>query len=318
MNEKLHDYYVGIDVSKAILDVHSSHQQKALQVSNDVAGFKQLVKNLPPKKKMLIIMEASGGYEDATTHWLRKKGFKVAIVNAKRVRDFAKAGGKLAKTDRIDAKVIMEYGQTFNPEPQALESRLQMGLIACGKRRKQLVRMLTMEKQHLEQTKEKEIKKSLERHIKMLEKELIELSKKQEGLITQDSDLQDKVKRLNGIKGVGNITALIVITELPELGCLTSKETAALAGCAPFNKDSGKRLGRREISGGRSGLRSALYMAVLSARRWNPALKEFYDRLVSKGKLKKVAIVACMRKLVIIMNAMMRDKTEWQSALIKA
>lgn len=180
MNKTSYDFYIGVDVSKATLDVQSSHPKKAFQASNDEAGLKRLMKEIPAKKNGLIIMEASGGYEAFSANWLRKKGFKVAIVNAKRVRDFAKAGGKLAKTDRMDAEAIMEYGQAFNPEPQALESMLQTGLIVCGKRRKQLIQMLTMEKQHLELMRDKTIKKGIERHIKLLEKDLTELGERQE------------------------------------------------------------------------------------------------------------------------------------------
>jgi transposase len=298
MNQKTYNFYIGVDVSKAILDVQCSHSKKALQISNDEVGLKQWIKKMPSQASTRVVMEASGGYETFAANGLRAHGFKVAIVNAKRVRDFAKAGGKLAKTDRIDAEVILNYGRTFNPEPQALDTALQTGLAVCGKRRQQLIQMLTMEK-----------------HIQWLEKELEKLSEKQEALVARDPELQKKLTQLEGIKGVGRITALTVVTQLPELGCLSPKEAAALSGCAPFNKDSGQRNGKREIGGGRSVLRASLYMAVLSAKSWNPALKRFYDRLIAKGKLKKVAMVACMRKLIILMNAMIRDGADWQPNL---
>jgi transposase len=315
MNQKTYDFYIGVDVSKAILDVQCSHSKKALQISNDEVGLKQWIKKMPSQASTRVVMEASGGYETFAANGLRAHGFKVAIVNAKRVRDFAKAGGKLAKTDRIDAEVILNYGRTFNPEPQALDTALQTGLAVCGKRRQQLIQMLTMEKQHRERVVDKTIKKSVEKHIQWLEKELEKLSEKQEALVARDPELQKKLTQLEGIKGVGRITALTVVTQLPELGCLSPKEAAALSGCAPFNKDSGQRNGKREIGGGRSVLRASLYMAVLSAKSWNPALKRFYDRLIAKGKLKKVAMVACMRKLIILMNAMIRDGADWQPNL---
>jgi transposase len=315
MNKKSYECYIGIDVSKACLDVSCSEREGALQFSNDEQGLKACVKKLPKKRKLLIVMEASGGYESNPAYYLRGKGLSVAIVNAKRVRDFARAGGKLAKTDRIDAQVIREYAEVFEPAAQAPVDRLQGDLTACSKRRHQLIQMLVMEKQHLELLKDAKIRKGIEQHIKVLKKALADLEARQGELIQSDAVIEEKVKRLEGIKGVGRITALEVIAELPELGQLTGKEVAALAGCAPFNKDSGTKTGKRETGGGRSALRAALYMAVLSAKSWNPPLKQFYDRLLAKGKLKKVAIVACIRKLVIIMNSMIRDGADWQPNL---
>jgi transposase len=236
----------------------------------------------------------------------------VAIVNAKRVRDYAKAAGRLAKTDTIDAMMIMKYGQAFNPIPQALESQIEEHLGDCANRRAQVIQMLTMEKQHLETTSIK-IKKHILKHIVVLEKELDLIEKDQKEIVNQDASLKEKVSRLDEIKGVGEITAINVITYLPELGKLTNKEVAAISGVAPFNRDSGTMRGKRTTWGGRSALRSALYMAILSARRCNPALKIFYDRLIAKGKAKKVAMVACMRKLIIIMNAMIRDGQPWRA-----
>lgn len=314
MNKKSYKFYIGIDISKAKLDVALNEEGPVLQFSNDESGLKSLIKILPPKMKTLIVMEASGGYEQYSSEGLRKKGFQVAVVNAKRVRDHAKAGGKLAKTDRIDAQVVRSYGSTYQPAPQALESALQSDLNDYIKRREQLIRLLTLEKQYKEKASIK-IKKSIQKHIKTLENELAILDKKLEQLVDQDAQLQKKVMQLDEIKGVGKVTALNVIIGLPELGQLTPREAAALVGVAPFNQDSGKYKGQRKISGGRSAVRSALYMAILSAKKYNPAIKAFYERLVAKGKLKKVALVACMRKLIIIMNAMVRDGSNWQSSL---
>lgn len=311
MTKIAYKFYIGVDISKAKLDIALSNNDSLLQFSNDKQGLKELIKQLPTKKRSLIIMEASGGYEQYAAKYLREKKYNVAVVNAKRVRDFAKAGGKLAKTDSIDARVIMEFGRAFNPIPQAPASSEEDLRLQNINRRTQLVKLIAMEKQHAEQASDTH-RKGIKKHIRFLEKELalIETSLKEQ--INQDPVLQDKLARLDDIKGVGEITAMNILIHLPELGQLTPKEVSALAGVAPFNKDSGQMKGKRAIWGGRAPVRAALYMAALSAKKSNAALKRFYDRLIARGKLKKVALVACMRKLIIIMNAMIRDNTTWQ------
>jgi Transposase and inactivated derivatives len=311
MTKNAYKFYIGVDVSKAKLDVALSNNNSLLQFTNDQQGLKALLKQLPAKKRSLIVLEASGGYEKYAANYLRQKSFNVAVVNAKRVRDFAKAGGKLAKTDGIDAKVIMEFGQAFNPIPQAPATLEEDQRLQSINRRAQLVRIIAMEKQHAEHASDAH-KKGIKKHIRFLEKELAVLEDSLKEQFTQDPNLQDKLTRLDGIKGVGQVTAMNILIHLPELGQLSPKEVSALAGVAPFNKDSGQMKGKREIWGGRTPVRAALYMAVLSAKKSNAALKRFYDRLVAKGKPKKVALVACMRKLIIIMNAMVRDNTAWQ------
>jgi transposase len=313
MSQKLYDCYVGIDVSKKQLDV-VINTNNYLCVANDESGFKKLNRWLSNKINTLVVMEASGGYEKSVAKWLKQEGYSVAVVNAKRVRDYAKAAGKLAKTDSIDAQMIMKYGQAFNPKPQALASQLQEELADYASRRAQVVKMIAMEKHHLEAGSDK-MKKLIRKHIQVLEKEVACIEKEQEEIIKKDADLEKKLNQLDAIKGVGKITAIHVITQLPELGTLTKKEVAAIAGVAPFNRDSGMMRGQRTVWGGRTILRSALYMAVLSAKKSNPALKIFYERLVAAGKAKKVAIVACMRKLIIIMNAMMRDGQPWRATV---
>lgn len=312
MSENAYKFYVGIDVSKATLDVAITNNQSLLKFSNNEDGLKDLIKNFPPKKSSLIILEATGGYEKLVANYLRQKKFNVAVVNAKRVRDFAKASGKLAKTDGIDARVIMMFGRAFNPAPQPLISKEADLLQQNINRRDQVVRMIAMEKQHLEHVTDA-IRKSINKHIRFLEKELELVENVLKELFSQDVILKDKLERFDEIKGVGVVTAMNILTHMPELGKLSHKEVSALAGVAPFNKDSGQSKGKREIWGGRAPVRAALYMAALSARKFNPALKKFYDRLLANGKLKKVAIVACMRKLIIIMNAMLRDGTRWKA-----
>jgi transposase len=312
MTENLYKFYIGVDVSKAKLDVALSTSDSILQFSNNQAGFKELIKYLPSKRASLIILEATGGYEKFAVSYLRERKYLVVVVNAKRVRDFAKASGKLAKTDGIDAKVIRMFGKAFKPVPQALVSEEEDKRQQNVNRRTQLIRMIGREKQHLEHSSD-DIKKLINKHISFLEKELALVENLLKEQFNQDLILKDKLNRLDEIKGVGEVTAMNILIYLPELGKLTSKEVSALAGLAPFNKDSGQNKGKREISGGRTQVRAALYMAVLTARRFNPALKQFYDRLIEKGKLKKVAMVACMRKLIIIMNAMVRDGSTWQA-----
>jgi len=238
MANNSYKFYIGVDVSKAKLDIAISNSDSLLQTTNDRDGLKNLVKRLPAKKRSLIVLEASGGYEKFAVNYLRRQNFNVAVVNAKRVRDFAKAGGNLAKTDGIDARVIMEFGKSFNPAPQALTSPEEEQRLQTINRRAQLVRMITMEKQHSEQSSDK-FRKGILKHICFLEKELklIEDSLKQQ--FEQDAVLQDKLTRLDAIKGVGPVTAMNILIHLPELGQLSHKEVSALAGVAPFNKDSG-------------------------------------------------------------------------------
>lgn len=311
MTKNAYKFYIGVDISKAKLDVALSNNNSLLQVTNDQQGLKDLIKQLPTKKHSLIIMEASGGYERYAANYLREKKFNVAVVNAKRVRDFAKASGKLAKTDGIDANVIMEFGRTFNPTAQVLASPEEEQRLHNLNRRAQLVRMIAIEKQHAEQASDIH-KKGIKKHIRFLEKELAVIENSIKDQFNQDPVLQDKLSRLDEIQGVGEITAMNILIHVPELGQLTPKQISALAGVAPFSKDSGQMKGKREIWGGRAPVRAALYMAALSAKKSNAALKRFYDRLVARGKLKKVALVACMRKLIIIMNAMIRDNSTWQ------
>lgn len=311
MTNSVYKYHVGIDVSKAKLDVAISKPTSNLVFGNKEEDFKELIKVLPAKKQTLIILEATGGYEKLVANYLRKKKFAVCVVNAKRVRDFARASGKLAKTDKIDAKTIMLFGQAFNPLPQALVCECQEERGQLIIRREQLVRMIALEKQHLEHVVEGN-SKFIHQHIGYMEKQLTLIEKQLEEAFDKDAKLKEKRDRLDEIKGVGKVTAMNVLIYLPELGTLSSKEASALAGVAPYNKDSGQSQGKKQISGGRAKVRAALYMAILSARKFNPALKNFYDRLISRGKLKKVAMVACMRKLITIMNAMLRDNTSWR------
>jgi transposase len=312
MTNKTFKFHAGFDVSKNKLDVATCTSNTITTFSNDEEGVKELLKTLSLKKNTLIVLEATGGYEKFAANYLRGKKFSVAIVNAKRVRDFAKASGKYAKTDSIDANMIMLYGKAFNPAPQASISAEDDERQQNLSRRNQIVRIITLEKQHAEHA-SSSAKKSIKKHIEYLKKELASIESTLKELFNKDPELKDKVERLDEIKGVGVITALNVLTSLPELGKISHKEVSALVGVAPFNRDSGNSKGKREIWGGRAPVRAALYMAILSAVKHNPAIKRFHDRLIANGKKKKVAQVACMRKLIIIMNAMLRDGTCWEA-----
>lgn len=310
MPKKSYKAYVGIDVSKAKLDIALTEKDKIISCSNEEEAIKGLIKQLPSPEGCLVVLEATGGYERLVARLLKKSGYSVAIVNAKRVRDFAKAQGKLAKTDRIDARTIWLFGVTFNPIAQPLESDEALLREEYVNRRTQLIRIITLEKQHLEHASQM-MRKEINKQIKHLNEALASIEKKLEAMIEQDELLKEKVERLDEINGVGLITAMNVLIHLPELGQLSHKEISALAGLAPYNKDSGQYKGQRKIQGGRASVRAALYMAVLSAKKYNHKIKTFYDRLIAKGKIKKVAIIACMRKLLIIMNAMLRDNAQW-------
>ncbi|MCE3044438.1 IS110 family transposase [Legionella sp. 16cNR16C] len=311
MPQRDYKFYIGIDVSKAHLDIALDAKGKVIRCSNNELAIEAL-SHLPPASDSLIVLEASGGYERVAARVFKKLGYDVAVVNAKRVRDFAKAQGTLAKTDTIDARVIWLFAKTFNPIAQPLESNATLKREAYLNRRAQIIRILTLEKQHLEHA-SSEMRNMIHEHINALNQTLKELEAHLEELIDEDKVLKQHVEQLNDIKGVGFITAINVLIHLPELGRLSNKEITALAGLAPFNQDSGKTQGQRKIKGGRAQVRAALYMAVLSAKRHNPKIKQFYERLLAKGKLKKVALTACMRKLLVIMNAMMRDKSKWDA-----
>jgi transposase len=308
MSDHTYKFYVGIDVSKKNLDVAINNG--LFQVENNEAGFKELTKKLANKKHTLVVMEASGGYEQAVSKWLRNKKFSVAVVDAKRVRDYAKASGKRAKTDSIDANVIMAFAKAFDPRPQVTTTTDEEKRSNYLNRRSQLIKLIVLEKQYLEKA-SKEFQKPIKKNIELLEKQLEAIDKSLKKQIEKDADLKTKVEKLDAINGVGPVTAMQIMLGMPELGTLTAKEAASLGGVAPFNRDSGQKKGKREIRGGRSSVRSALYMSILSAIRFNPVIKRFYDKLISNGKLKKVAMVACMRKLLIIMNAIIRDGNEW-------
>lgn len=304
------EYNVGVDVSKQKLDI-SSAPEHAMSIDNNPKGFEQFVKKLEQPLLARVVMEATGGYEKPFATFLQEQGIAVSIVNPKRVRDFAKAVGQLAKTDNLDAHIIRQFADTVKPMVMPQVTEKQQVLEALTNRRNQLVKQRSMEKQHLETAYRPEARESIERIIKLLDEEIEHIEKQLNSQIAADNALQEKMDLLQTVKGVGSITALTLVTALPELGLLGNKEISALVGVAPFCRDSGSLKGKRTIWGGRATVRTMLYMATISAIRSNPPIKEFYDRLVQKGKAKKTAIVACMRKLLVVMNSMLKNKSAW-------
>ncbi len=306
----IYKFNIGIDVSKKKLDISFNNNETACY-NNDLKGFKQLLKLVSNKQTTRVVMEATGGYERPLAHFLQDHDIAVSVVNAKRVRDYAKALGKLAKTDKIDSHVIRLFSEAINPRTSEKLTESQQSLNSLTLRRSQLVKQRAMEKQHFETVTNKDTKGSINRSLKFFDKEIERVEEKISEIIELNLAIKEKVNLLATFKGIGLVTSATLVSDLPELGTLSNKEMSALVGVAPFCRDSGTMRGKKTIWGGRAHVRSELYMATLSAVRYNPTIKEFYDRLVSKGKPKKTALVACMRKLVIITNSMIRNNMEW-------
>ena len=303
--------YIGIDVSKALLDVYILPSKERMQFQNDRKGIRKLVKKMQLFSFSAIVMEATGGYEKQASQSLAKENFAVSVVNPRQIRDFAKALGRLAKTDAIDAEVIALFADKIQPPANVVCNEEQQALADYTARRRQLVEMITMEKNRLEKS-SKIIKKSIKSMIKTLEKELEAINTALEKSIQADPASAEKSALLKSIKGVGSAVAAILVSELPELGQLNAKQISALVGLAPFNRDSGTLRGQRSVWGGRASVRATLFMAGLVATRYNSQIKQFYERLCKAGKKKKVALVACMHKLLIIMNAMIKEGKPWE------
>ncbi len=303
--------YIGVDVSKPILDVTILPNNKYMQFKNDLAGIERLIKKLKKFPNVLIVMESTGGYEKLLAISLFKAGLKVCVMNPKRIRDFAKSMGILAKTDKIDSGVIALFASKIEPAPNFDYDEETELLSENNARRRQLMNIIAMEKNRLDKA-SPEHKKGIERVIKFLTKELNMVDIKQQKLLESNADFSEKAALLTSVKGIGNVTAGALLAALPELGTLGPKQIASLAGLAPFNRDSGKYKGLRTIYGGRTSVRCALYMATLVAARYNITIRLFYQRLLGAGKKKKVALTACMHKLLIIINAIIKNKTFWR------
>ena len=301
---------VGIDVGKAKLDVAVNGEKLVKEWANDETGRAALREWVASQSPELVVVEASGGYEAAIVSELVEQGQAVAVVNPSRVRAFAKAEGLLAKTDKIDARLIARFGATMKPKAQARREQSQLELNEWVVRRRQLVLMLTAEKNRLETT-TPATQERINSHITWLQTEIEALQAQINQAITTDPLWIEKAKQIDSVPGIGPVTTATLLADLPELGQLNRQEIAALVGVAPFNHDSGKHRGKRRIFGGRTSVRSVLYMATLSATRHNPVIKKFYQHLLAQGKIKKVALTACMRKLLVIVNTMVKSGQVW-------
>ncbi len=302
--------FVGIDVSKAQLDVEIRPTGEKESVANNKVGIKAVVNRLAKIKPTLIVLEATGGYERQVTRALASAELPVYVVNPRQVRDFAKATGQLAKTDSIDAGVLAHFAEAVRPQLRPLPDVVTLELRALTARRRQILEMIAAENNRLAMT-SKAVRKRIDAHVRWLEQELDRANQELDRAIEQSPIWKENDDLLRSAKGIGPVTSRTLLAELPELGTLDRKQISALVGVAPFNRDSGSLKGRRSIWGGRAPVRCALYMATLVATRRNSVIRDFYKRLLAKGKLFKVALVACMRKLLTILNSMIKHKTSW-------
>jgi transposase len=304
--------FVGIDVSQARLDI-AVRPGAPFSIAHTESAFATLVEQLRALSPTLIVLEATGGMEIPLTSALATAGLPVVVVNPRQVRDFAKASGRLAKTDALDAQVLAQFAEVMRPQPRPLPDAEARALAALLTRRRQLVEMLTAEKNRLLSA-SSPIRKRVRTHIVWLERELEHTNTDLAEAIRQSPVWREKDELLQSVPGVGPVVTSTLLASLPELGMLTNKQIAALVGVAPLNRDSGTLRGRRTVWGGRAQVRAVLYMGALVAARFNPVIRAFYQRLCRAGKAKKVALTACMRKLLVILNAMIKHRTPWHQA----
>jgi len=304
------EVFVGIDVSKEKLDVAVRPSGELMRFSNDEDGISVMVDFIKPFSPILVVLEATGGMETASVGMLAAKGLPVVVINPRQVRDFAKATGRLAKTDAIDAHVIAQFGEAVRPEIRPLKDEDTKKLNALVTRRRQIVEMITAERNRLVAA-TPWTRKDIQNHIAWLEKCLKKADQNLNDLLKKSPVWREKDDILQSTPGVGPVLSMTLLSSLPELGALNRKQIAALVGVAPLNRDSGLFRGKRTIWGGRANIRSVLYMSVTCAIRFNPVIKKFYQRLRDAGKLHKVAMTACMRKLLVILNTMIKKRTHW-------
>ena len=307
------DCFVGIDVAKATLDLALEPGGEVWSVTNDGAGVQELVSRLVPLAPTLIVLEATGGFEAAAVAAIASAGLPVVVANPRQVRDFAKACGRLAKTDAIDARILARFAERVRPAPRPLPTEAAQLLDALLTRRRQLVEMLTAETNRLGLAR-RPVRRDISAHIRWLERRLGDVDGELAAAIQASPVWRAKDDLLQSVPGVGRVLSLTLLAELPELGRLSRREIAALVGVAPLNRDSGQRRGKRLVWGGRAPVRAVLYMGALAATRANPVIRGFYERLRTSGKPFKVALTACMRKLLTILNAMVRHDTCWRLA----
>ena len=307
--------FIGIDVSKEWLDIAWADQRPAQRCENLQTPIQELACQWALRPPTLIVLEATGGYERLAVAVLMAAGLPVAVVNPRQARDFAKATGRLAKTDAIDAQVLALFAQAVRPPVRATPDEKSLELQELVARRRQLVQTRTAESNRLQQARAPHVRRSIEAVIQFLDQQLDDLEKQLQQAIESSPAWQAKADLLKSVPGVGDQTARMLIAQLPELGQLSRQQVAALTGLAPLNRDSGTMRGQRTTWGGRADVRATLFMACLVAVRHNPRLRAHYQKLLAAGKRKKVALVACMRKLITILNAMLREQQPWKSPL---
>lgn len=305
--------WIGIDVAKASLDLHFLPAGQSKSLANNPTGHAQLRKLLPAADACRIVLEATGGYERLLVADLLDAGYHVAVVNPKRVRDFARALGLAAKTDRLDARVLALFAEKVQPAPAQKIPEKQAEIQQLVARRRQLIELRVMESNRLEVTRSKPARKSVEAVLKTLQRQIESIEEALESLVHSDDEWRQKTQILQSVPGLGGVTATTLVADMPELGKLNRQQISALVGLAPYNHDSGKHQGKRSIAGGRKSVRAVLYMAALSARRCNPVIKAFADRLAQHGKPFKVVLTACMRKLLVIVNALLKSQQPWKT-----
>ena len=310
MNKPL--LFVGIDVSKEWCDAAVDGRSEVQRHSADEQGLAELVSTMRAFHPKLIAMEASGGCEIPFLRALQAAGLPVAVVNPRQIRDFARAMNRLAKTDRIDAQVIARFAAMMQPSPAEIPGENQEKLKALQTRRQQVVDSLTQEKNRLTATRDLSMRRRIEQVIEVYQQQLTELNDELKQAVQADPKLQQQAELLTSVPGVGPATAHALLAEMPELGKLNRRQTASLAGLAPRNRDSGKFRGKRMISGGRRSVRRAVYMATLVATKHHPLIRAHYQRLLQQGKKKLVALIACMRKLLNILNSLLKTQQPWR------
>jgi transposase len=308
------EHFIGIDVAKDRLDIHVRPSGESFAVARDGEALAALVERLRALAPALIVMEATGGYETIVASALAAAHMPLAVVNPRQIRDFARATGKLAKTDRLDAAAIAHFAEAVRPPPRPVADAEAQALGELVARRRQVIEMMVAERNRRRIATQRRVLKAIDRHLAVLQAELSELEDDIDGTIRNSPAWQADADLLISVPGVGPATLRTLIAELPELGRLTRRRIAALVGVAPINRDSGTLRGRRAIAGGRPTVRTALYMAALVASRANPVIAAHYHKLRSAGKNGKQALIACMRKLLTILNAILRDRKPWQLA----
>jgi transposase len=303
--------FVGIDVAKAHLDVYESVTARYSRFDNNSSGIKQCVRRLLKLQPHMIVLENTGGYEQNLAIALDAKGLAVSVINPRKARDFARAAGRLAKTDRIDANVLAAYGQAMRPQPRGVGTPVSRQMKQLVARRNQLVKMCTAEKNRCEHGEDKAVAQSIKAVLRTLNQQLQKIEMKLLELVKSDQELLRKMKCLISVPGIAETTAIMLLTEVPELGTLNRRQLASLIGLAPMNRDSGIFRGKRMTGGGRRTVRARLRMPTVCACQHNPVIRDFYKRLVANGKSKATAITASLRKLLSIVNTMMANNQCW-------